>query len=551
MWCSTSSSVSSKSSRRLRIRSPSSSTSSWLSPPAGSSRSSRRGPAASARASSTRFRVPYESSRRRAGGRAARGRRSRAARGRSRPRRACAADEHVLEHGHRAEQLDVLERARDPAPDDPVRRRAQQALAVEDDLALVRLVQPRDQVEERRLAGAVRADQADDLALADVERDVVDRDDPAEPPRHVLDREQGHAETLRRAARSGLEGCCLGDGRLAGEALADVDGRLAVDELLALEQRHALGRAEGDDRVRVERLERRARDLARRAGRRSRSPAASRGRGRARSAPRRTRSGRGRGSRRTGAGRRPRAARARRRRRSAPGAAARRRASSCPTGAGWSYELLPPRDELLALGRREEEAAVLVVGEQLDREQREPPRLLEPAQLAGRDVQLVEAVRDVGVVVEEARPARASARGGCGRGARSTRHRPEQELAERARLVDPVRRARAAARPRPAPPARGRSTRRSPCRRAPAAAARRATAEQPRPRLRVERAAQDEAAVLERLEQLLGRALARRPGVGQPLDAVGVGVLRRRRSRRPAARRSRSRYSTVSSTTSR
>ena len=44
----------------------------------------------------------------------------------------------------------------------------------------------------------------------------------------------------------------------------------------------------------------------------------------------------------------------------------------------------------------------------------------------------------------------------------------------------------------------------------------------------VELAAQDEAAVLERLEQLLGRALARRPGERQPLDAVGVGVLCRR-----------------------
>ena len=45
--------------------------------------------------------------------------------------------------------------------------------------------------------------------------------------------------------------------------------------------------------------------------------------------------------------------------------------------------------------------------------------------------------------------------------------------------------------------------------------------------LLVELAAQHEAAVLERLEQLLGRALAGRPGEGQPLDAVGVGVLRR------------------------
>ena len=54
------------------------------------------------------------------------------------------ADEDVVEHGHRPEELDVLERARDAAPDDPVRRRAQQALAVELELAGVRLVEPRD-----------------------------------------------------------------------------------------------------------------------------------------------------------------------------------------------------------------------------------------------------------------------------------------------------------------------------------------------------------------------------------------------------------------------
>jgi hypothetical protein len=114
------------------------------------------------------------------------------------------ADEHVLEHGHRREELDVLERARDPAPDDAVRRRAQQALAVEGDLALVRLVQARDQVEERRLPGPVGPDQAGDLPLGHVQRDVVDRHDPAERLRHVLDREQRHGGGLygARCSRS-------------------------------------------------------------------------------------------------------------------------------------------------------------------------------------------------------------------------------------------------------------------------------------------------------------------------------------------------------------
>ena len=66
-------------------------------------------------------------------------------------------------------------------------------------------------------------------------------------------------------------------------------------------------------------------------------------------------------------------------------------------------EVLRPRDEPLAVGRREEEAAVLVVGEELDREPREPVRLVEPAQLARRDVELEQPVRDVRVVVEDSR----------------------------------------------------------------------------------------------------------------------------------------------------
>src|SRR5207248_8026877 len=87
----------------------------------------------------------------------------------------------VLEHRHAREELDVLERPRDAPADDPVGRRSQQALAGEGDLARIRAVQAGDQVEERRLAGAVRADQPGNLALLDREPDVVDGDDAAEP----------------------------------------------------------------------------------------------------------------------------------------------------------------------------------------------------------------------------------------------------------------------------------------------------------------------------------------------------------------------------------
>src|SRR5207248_4027373 len=72
-------------------------------------------------------------------------------------------------------------------------------------------------------------------------------------------------------------------------------------------------------------------------------------------------------------------------------------------------ERLLPCDELLAVGRREEEAAALRVAEELDRAQSQPPRLSQPAQLARRDVQLVQAMRDVGVVVEVGGVLRAAA----------------------------------------------------------------------------------------------------------------------------------------------
>src|SRR5262249_6785196 len=41
--------------------------------------------------------------------------------------------------------------------------------------------------DRRRLAGAVAAEEAEDLAATDVERDVVDRDERAEAPRQTAD----------------------------------------------------------------------------------------------------------------------------------------------------------------------------------------------------------------------------------------------------------------------------------------------------------------------------------------------------------------------------
>src|SRR5207244_12796422 len=101
------------------------------------------------------------------------------------------ADARVLANGHRVEEVHVLKGSGDPAPDDPVGRDAEQAPAAEAELARVRAGETGDHVEERRLAGAVRPDQPDDLVLARVERDSVEGDDPAEAPADVLDLEEG------------------------------------------------------------------------------------------------------------------------------------------------------------------------------------------------------------------------------------------------------------------------------------------------------------------------------------------------------------------------
>jgi hypothetical protein len=66
------------------------------------------------------------------------------------------------------------------------------AVAVEEDLAGVDRVDPRDALDQRRLAGAVVTDERHDLAGADLEVDVIER----------LHRPEG----LRDAAQ--LEGRC-------------------------------------------------------------------------------------------------------------------------------------------------------------------------------------------------------------------------------------------------------------------------------------------------------------------------------------------------------
>ena len=149
--------------------------------------------------------------------------------------RVCA-DGDVLERRHVGEQADVLERPRDAASGDLVALRPDDGTPVEDDVARRRPVDARHRVEGGRLAGAVRADEPEDLAALDVERDVVERSEAAELHGDVAQREQ-------RLADMGADGALgrdhLGDYvrvRERGDDLLDVDldalGDLAVGQVL-------------------------------------------------------------------------------------------------------------------------------------------------------------------------------------------------------------------------------------------------------------------------------------------------------------------------------
>ncbi len=99
----------------------------------------------------------------------------------------------VLHHRHLRERLHDLERAGEPAPRRLERVLARHVLAGEADRAGGGLVDAGDEVDERRLPRPVRADEADDLALLQRERDVVGRLDAAERLGDVVEGEDAHA----------------------------------------------------------------------------------------------------------------------------------------------------------------------------------------------------------------------------------------------------------------------------------------------------------------------------------------------------------------------
>jgi hypothetical protein len=109
-----------------------------------------------------------------------------------RGRMAMPADQEIGYYGGVLEQLDVLERAGDAEARDPVGRHLGDVLILEEDPSRGRAIDPRNQVEDRALAGAVRPDDRQDLALLDREGHRVDRLQATEMKREIFGAEVAH-----------------------------------------------------------------------------------------------------------------------------------------------------------------------------------------------------------------------------------------------------------------------------------------------------------------------------------------------------------------------
>ena len=122
-------------------------------------------------------------------------------RGRTAQSRAWAPTRTLSSNAQIREDAAVLEGAREAELGEPFGRKARDRPAVEQDLARVRGVEARDEIEERGLAGPVRADDADELVLVNREIDGVHGRQAAEAPGQAADLEQHHTVPNRPCGR--------------------------------------------------------------------------------------------------------------------------------------------------------------------------------------------------------------------------------------------------------------------------------------------------------------------------------------------------------------
>src|SRR4029077_16518356 len=118
------------------------------------------------------------------------------------------ADPHIVEYRLVREQREVLEGAGNTDLGDAVRRAVEQRAAFEQDVASIGRVEAAQTVEQGRFARAVWADQAEDLALFEVERHTVERDNAAEAQSDIANLEQLGAPLSARFGHHLNPGIC-------------------------------------------------------------------------------------------------------------------------------------------------------------------------------------------------------------------------------------------------------------------------------------------------------------------------------------------------------
>jgi hypothetical protein len=115
------------------------------------------------------------------------------------------ADHDVLRDRHALEGAQLLEGAGDAPAADAVGRKPGEPRPVELDFALVGRVEPADALEQRRLAGAVGPDDADELARRHVERDAPVGGDAAEALGEAAHAEEAHGFRIQPISPCGAK----------------------------------------------------------------------------------------------------------------------------------------------------------------------------------------------------------------------------------------------------------------------------------------------------------------------------------------------------------
>src|SRR5690606_34304240 len=112
------------------------------------------------------------------------------------------AGHHVLERRHVREDLQVLERAPDARGGEPVCRQSGEVASAEPDAARARQVDAGEQVQQRGLAGAVRADDRVHEPGRELEGEVLDGMHAAELLGQPFDAQRAHRERRPKYAAS-------------------------------------------------------------------------------------------------------------------------------------------------------------------------------------------------------------------------------------------------------------------------------------------------------------------------------------------------------------